>query len=442
MSELSPKELDKLLQDGSEQYNFDYNPEAWKQMENLLDKDRRRRLIWWWFWGAGLVLLAGGIGFWWTWNPESTIRQTTVPALEQPVVQNHPIDSLTKTHPETISPSPNSAEIKINKTEINKIQNPETKQTQPAATEIPVRKKKKKTNPITPVLKAQQQVMVQHEALEKHRPDTSAHSEATPPALAQSPMIQNNAPEKASEINTVLPLLPLLPFAALEMESNDLPALRLPGFGAAEDPRSRIQEVPKDKTFILGLTTNAETASAGFDRFSKPNNLGIGGYMEFRYAEKYSVSLGAQYIRIKYEAGAGKYLPGSDFWIRGIEPESTSATCKILEIPLLLGYYPKGYAKSGFYAKAGLSSYLMLKEYYHYHYAVYDTDLLTGWGEKNNYRHWFGIGLVSVGYNQVLGRKTSIQIAPYLQIPLARVGHGEIKLWSAGLSLTGNFQVN
>lgn len=430
MSELSPKELDKLLQDGSEQYDFEYNPEAWAQMETLLDKDRRRRLFWWWFLGAGVLLLAVAIGFWWKMDSEKMISQSTAQTHEQPAIQNQQIEPST----------PNKTLLEKEAIENQPLKNMgtlEQPQSLPATPKTPVVKKEK--NGETMRFDSAQ------------RPDTQRFDSAQRPSAqrpsvqhptVQHPTVQNNVPENPRpDTNLALARLPALPFAVLEMDSKKLPSLRLPDF-VSEDGSPRETKQPKDIAFLVGLSANAETASAGLDRFSKPNNIGIGGHLEVRYGGKYSTGIGAQYIRIKYEAGAGKYLPGSDFWINDIEPESTEATCKILEVPVWLGYYPKGHSQTGFYAKIGLSSYFMLKEYYHYNYAVYDPNLLPGWGEKNNYRHWFGIGLVSVGYNKMLGRKTSLQIAPYLQIPLTEVGHGEIKLWSAGLSLAYNFQVN
>ncbi len=426
MSELSPKELDKLLQDGSEQYDFEYNPEAWAQMETLLDKDRRRRLFWWWFLGAGILLLAVAIGFWWKMDPENIISQSPAPTHEQPAVQNQKMEPSTPyknlSEQEAIENQPLKTAGTLEKPGLL-----------PATPETPVLKKEKAA-----------EIMRFDSA---QRPDTRRFNSAQRPDArrfdsAQRPTVQNNAPENGRpDTSLALARLPALPFAVLEMDSKKLPALRLPDF-VPETGSLRETKPPKDVAFLLGLSVKAETASAGLDRFSKPNNIGVGGHLEVRYGGKFSTGIGAQYIRIKYEAGAGKYLPASNFWINGIEPESTEATCKILEVPVWLGYYPKGHSQTGFYGKIGLSSYFMLKEYYHYNYAVYDPNLLSGWGEKNNYRHWFGIGLVSVGYHKMLNRKTSLQIAPYLQIPLTGVGHGEIKLWSAGLSLACNFQVN
>jgi len=431
MSELSPKELDKLLQDGSEQYDFEYNPEAWTQMEALLDKDRRRRLIWWWLRGAGILLLAVAIGFWWKMNPAYVISQPASTTHEQAAVQNQ------TTHPSTQNKSL-SENQPLKNTEPLKNNQP-----LPATPETPAFKKGKTPETIRPVPGlAQKQPIVQNNA---PRFDSAQRPDALHPSgtneIVDSAQRPSETDEKTKETYLALAPLPALPFAVPEMDSKTLPALRLPDF-APEDGSLRETKQPKDIAFLLGISATAETASAGLDRFSKPNNIGIGGHMEVRYGGKYSTGIGVQYIRIKYEAGAGKYLPASDFWISGIEPESTQATCKILEVPLWFGYYPKGHSQTGFYAKIGLSSYFMLKEYYHYNYAAYDPNLLSGWGEKNNYRHWFGIGLISVGYNKSLSRKTSMQIAPFLQIPLTGVGHGEIKLWSAGLRLAFNFKVN
>jgi len=61
MLDLSPEDLDKLFQLGSEQHDFEYNEVAWKQMEQLLDKKKQKRSFIWIFTGLLSLITVVGI---------------------------------------------------------------------------------------------------------------------------------------------------------------------------------------------------------------------------------------------------------------------------------------------------------------------------------------------------------------------------------------------
>ena len=53
--------------------------------------------------------------------------------------------------------------------------------------------------------------------------------------------------------------------------------------------------------------------------------------------------------------------------------------------------------------------------------------------------HYFGIATFSIGYHKRLNRNTSLQIAPYAQIPLTGIGMGRVDLMTAGLQMKISF---
>ena len=115
--------------------------------------------------------------------------------------------------------------------------------------------------------------------------------------------------------------------------------------------------------------------------------------------------------------------------------------CLFLEIPLLMGYYPQTYQRSGFFAQLGITSYLMLREQYDYSYEFPNAELVQKWVGKNKNQHWFGIGQVAIGYQKRFNKKLSLQFVPYIQIPLTGIGHGAVNLWSTGLQVKSNFNL-
>ena len=206
------------------------------------------------------------------------------------------------------------------------------------------------------------------------------------------------------------------------------------------DSVKRNQSIIHEDIFLLGLMVGAESSFVNIGNLSAVN-WHFGGLIEYRFRGKYSVNLGANYSRKSYKAGEGEYVPPIGFWTRAIAPQSTEATTRILQVPILFGFYPKASDQSGFYVQAGLTSYFMLKERYAYNYDLPDPDLRRKWGTKNQFNHWLGIGQLSIGYNLLLGNMTSLQIEPYIQIPFSGVGHGNVKVWSIGLSSKFNFQI-
>ena len=63
MSDLSPKDIDQLFQQGSNAHHFEYNEFAWKELEQQLDKKDRRRALIYWLLGVLGMLLVVGIGY-------------------------------------------------------------------------------------------------------------------------------------------------------------------------------------------------------------------------------------------------------------------------------------------------------------------------------------------------------------------------------------------
>ncbi len=67
---------DKKIADKLKGIEMPYEPEAWQEMEALLDKKKKRRVIFWWFFGSGIAacLLLGGLL--WQGMPKHTEQQS------------------------------------------------------------------------------------------------------------------------------------------------------------------------------------------------------------------------------------------------------------------------------------------------------------------------------------------------------------------------------
>lgn len=83
----------------------------------------------------------------------------------------------------------------------------------------------------------------------------------------------------------------------------------------------------------------------------------------------------------------------------------------------------------------GLSSYLMLKEKYDLEYKSYNYGG-NAYGNslevQNKNKHYLNIVNLGIGYERVLTDRLSLQVEPYLKLPLSGIGEGNITLKSAG----------
>ncbi len=449
MSDKSPKKLDKLFRKGSEQYDFGYNAEAWQQMESLLDKDDRRRFFWWWFGGAGLLL----VGAVWFFGGQSSAPVAADPVLDKTEYPKNQTGTTggnqEKQQGTNLSEIQKGGGSSQNTDGGNALPNHSTKtnengELKNATTPQKRRNSNKKEN--NAAKKAKHPPIAAADIENKKETGGNLTDEMQNRTISQNYLALDTLTglgDKISHEKDWLPKLPILPLALLEYSPKGITATVLPMVSEREEgfPDFEKEITPsQNNALFIGLVAASEMTSVGMGDFSK-TSWKVGGQVEYRYRNKYSTSLGANFMRKKYTAGWGEYIPPKGFWTRTIAPQSTDGTCNILEVPFLIGYYPSGHSNSGFYANAGLTTYFILWEWYDYSYSQPDPDLIRTWQTSKVSQYWFGIGQFSVGYNMVVGRRTSLQFEPYLQIPLTGVGHGNVKLWSIGVSLKANFKV-
>ena len=116
------------------------------------------------------------------------------------------------------------------------------------------------------------------------------------------------------------------------------------------------------------------------------------------------------------------------------------ATCRVFDLPLNLRYNIWQPRKEQVFVVAGLSSFWMEKESYHF---KYDANGASTTSELNIYhqnRHFLSIANLAVGYEHTWG-KISAEASPYIKIPLGGIGYGRVKLFSTGVmaSIKYNF---
>lgn len=191
-------------------------------------------------------------------------------------------------------------------------------------------------------------------------------------------------------------------------------------------------EIKLKRFYTLSLTGAIDISSTRESEWGKPV-LCLGLSAEYFIADRLSIGLGVNISEKKYSAKGREYAPPNGFWTNGVVPDSTNATCQVLDVPITLSYFQPVGNKGMIIFHAGMSSWFMLKEKYYYKYASNDPDLVKNWHGNNENRYWFGILNLAMSYEQMLNNKWSVAIGPYYNLPLTGVGHGNVELTSFGL---------
>lgn len=142
---------------------------------------------------------------------------------------------------------------------------------------------------------------------------------------------------------------------------------------------------------------------------------------------RWSVQTGALYAFKTYQGREG-YKSGY-----GPDPLGLQGDCWVLDVPLNLRFYPISRPLDRWFVSTGLSSYLMLREDYTLEYEnnsgePYSYEVQV----KNENQHYLGVLNFSFGYERILSKRLSIQVEPYLKLPISGIGEGEVSLKSAG----------
>ena len=450
MSNWTPKEIDKLFQDGSKKHEFEYNDAAWDKMEILLDdRDRRRRRFLWWFFGGVLSILSiGGVYFLNYSNqeieidkkvetiilPETEELSTSKNAIVAPIKKNFLTKNDAKTAPKVTQvtkgqsiqktgTSFDNTTIKINQ-KAKKESSSNTAERQTATTIV----NPKKVLPISTAKRLASEVTLLGQS------STDLPSELKANQTLEKKVLTATLATKKRANNFLLDALPTLP-STIDFSSElillDTIFLKK---GETVLPPSKKRT---NNHFVVGVLLGREISFVDMGICDPKWKTGLS--LAYRFSGKHSIRIEGSYSQKEYVASGAKYIAPQGFWETGIPPQSTTGTCNILETSITESYFFKGYSAKGFYINGGLTSYFMLKEWYDYEYDSMEAGLRRAWGTKNENQHWFGIGEVSFGYNLPFSNNASLQIAPFAQIPLIGVGHGQIKLFSSGINLRYNF---
>jgi len=180
----------------------------------------------------------------------------------------------------------------------------------------------------------------------------------------------------------------------------------------------------QSRGFYVGLFAGPDVSTV---KLQSVNNVGfsLGALIGYRFNNRLSVETGLTWDK-KYYYSTGEYYKGVTL------PANTTlnGNCSMFEIPVDIRFDFATKKNHGFFAKTGLSSYLMTSENYTFNYA---NNYSRQWKNDTLKNNIFSILQISGGYERAINDKTKLRVEPYVKIPLQGIGKGDMPISSFGI---------
>ena len=408
MHNLTPENIDSLFKEGIEGGQFQFREDAWDLMEEKLDRRRRWVIALYLTGAATLVALLGAL--WWTNNTSEATLPTTEPreigATSAPVAGDN-LEQATSRSDEVV------------------------RATAPAVPTPP-----STSNAVVPPMENNPEPRAQ-KVVSIFRNDNEMRTTPLPVVVSPSePEISepNITVERAPALNAIAQRNTLVKVSSNQIGHScpDVP------------PLDQLDKLPKDfGTFGASVSVGYESTGAGNAFQYMKRGYTVGAELEYLFAKRFAIQAGVQYTRRQYTARGEQYTaPMDNFWVDGIAPQMVDGDLTIWEVPVQFRFHPKGNKLSGFFAGAGMSTYLVGKEWYDFTYENPNDDSRMGWGQSGVCRHFFGIANFTAGYQFRQSERTLLRVAPYYNLPITGIGAGAMSMHTAGVrvELVGLFR--
>lgn len=414
-----------------------FDQDAWTKMESLLDGKRKKRPAAWWWWFVLLPIL-GGLG-WWMVQPPKESKQP-----QQTVVREIPKENASQ------QTTTNKTTTTNNTTPANESRPSHQPGHVPDAGSHPlaIQQATEHTgNPVTASGKGKATAPVTHLPI----PDVTTrqlNQQAINPVnpLAKNQISGNDIHSPGKEtVNTDIT-------GATPAIYNDIHPVKIKNVnnGNVYTKLGKTPEIPVNTTIpatpenkisrrkinskglYVGVTLGPDLNVAPSMNYGKIGfNAGVLAHYYFN--KHWFVTTGAVYSKKIYGATDKDYNMSGYPNTYGLV--KVNANCDVLDIPVNANYTFLEVKNNTVSATLGLSNYFMLKEKYQYIYKIYPTMEKT---VENENQHYLAILNVGALYQHPAGRRLIIGVQPYAKIPLRGVGLGQVKLYSAGVSLQVN----
>ena len=203
--------------------------------------------------------------------------------------------------------------------------------------------------------------------------------------------------------------------------------------GPKSDKPAKVSAV-RERGIYLGLMAGPDFSTVKFQPV-KNTGYSIGLIAGYRFGKHLSLETGIFWDKKQYYS-EGKYFNTSKTNIPNtVSIKDLDGSCNMFEIPVSIRYDFAFNHKGRFFITSGLSAYFMKKEGYSYNAESYGNTWSQNVSYNNSGNNLFSIIQFSAGYEYKWRKIGQIRIEPYMKIPLAGVGIGNLPIASAGLHL-------
>ncbi|HWZ36656.1 MAG TPA: hypothetical protein VNW51_10870, partial [Mucilaginibacter sp.] len=189
--------------------------------------------------------------------------------------------------------------------------------------------------------------------------------------------------------------------------------------------------------YALSVLAAPEVNGVGsFNSTSSGTNIGL---LFTVGLNKFSASTGATYSTKPYSMPFSNYHTTYKF---KTEPNYVMADCRVLDIPINLGYQVFNKSRNKISVGTGLSSYIMMHESYAYDYgnAVYPGP--SSYTVKGKGKYFFSIMNLQASYERKVASNIGLSLTPYLKLPLSDIGYSQVRVQTFGVAVGLNWNIN
>ena len=164
----------------------------------------------------------------------------------------------------------------------------------------------------------------------------------------------------------------------------------------------------------------------------------IGLTVDYQFANRLHIGTGLLFSRKNYTARRNDFHePPNYYWMVGLrDVDFIKGTMDMLEVPINLRYDFSITGNTIFFASGGLSSYLFGKERSNYYYfnTFFGKEMCREF-QYNIQSSFLSTANLSLGVETGISNSLSIQVAPYIKLPVSDLGFGRIRMNSVGINV-------
>lgn len=165
--------------------------------------------------------------------------------------------------------------------------------------------------------------------------------------------------------------------------------------------------------------------------------------LEYHFNDRWSVHSGIIISEKFYGSGVdGMHWP-NNWGAMPKEMKGMEGSCNVIDIPLNFRYNLKYNDRSKMYLVGGVSSFIMMNEQYEYIYpeGFNSEGMKTSWSINESGVLAAGMANFAIGYERKIGNILSVQLEPFVKIPIRDFGFSQVKLATTGVFLTGKVRI-